>query len=239
MKTYPQIDQRSPEWWALRCGKPTASEFSSLVTSKGEPSKSLAGYAMTLAIEKYAGKPVDAWEGNAHTDRGRELEARALELYEFTRDVEVTPVGFVTTDDGITGCSPDGLIGGEGMLEIKCLKGENHGEAIVYFQKHGRCQPKYIQQTQGQLMIAERKWCDLLFYHPELPALVIRQHPIRELHAALRLGIRDVIAERDEVLAILQSQGKARPAATAAAPLSARVRPPVPAVDLSQAEPVF
>ncbi len=74
------VEQGSEEWYALRAGKPTASEFSKLITSKGEPSKSAATYAITLAIEAYAGGPVDAWEGNAHTERGKNLEAEAIDL---------------------------------------------------------------------------------------------------------------------------------------------------------------
>jgi hypothetical protein len=198
------VEQRSPEWYALRTGIPTASEFSKLVTSKGEASKSADGYALTLAAEMFAGKPVDVWEGNAWTERGREIEEHALTLYEFTRDVEIAPVGFVTDDAQSMGCSPDGLIGDDGMIEVKCLKAENHVKAILYFQKHGRCPTDYVQQTQGQLMICERAWCDLLFHHPELPPLIIRQEPDAEIHAALRTAVPSLLAERDRVLAALQ-----------------------------------
>src|SRR3546814_3701611 len=66
-----------------------SSEFSKIVTSKGEPSKSADGYAVTLAVELYAGKPVDAWEGNAWTERGREMEEEALRLYAFAHGVDI------------------------------------------------------------------------------------------------------------------------------------------------------
>lgn len=199
------VEQRSPEWYAARCGIPTASEFSSLVTSKGEPSKTLPRYAKTLAAEKFSGRTLDAWEGNQWTERGKELEAEAIRLYEFAHDFTVSPVGFVTTDDGNAGCSPDGLVGDDGLVEIKCLKAENHIEAILYYQKNGRCQTDYVQQTQGQIWIAERKWCDLLFYHPVLPLLVIRQTPDTAIHAALASGVRAVIKERDAILDALKS----------------------------------
>lgn len=200
------VEQRSPEWYALRAGMPTASEFSKIVTSKGEPSKSAAGYALTLAAELFAGKTVDAWEGNSWTERGREMETRALELYEFTRDMDIVPVGFVTDDKGKMGCSPDGFAGEDGMVEVKCLKAENHIKAILYFQKHTKCPTDYVQQTQGQMMICERKWVDLIFYHPELPMLVIRQEVDRDLQFALMAGIPPLLAERDRVLAALRSQ---------------------------------
>ena len=123
------VEQGTPEWFALRAGKPTASEFSKLITSTGEPSKSMAGYAITLAGEMYAGKPLDAWEGNAYTERGKILEADARRAYAFLNDVEPETVGFVSNDAVQYGCSPDSLINREGILEIKCLKAENHIKA--------------------------------------------------------------------------------------------------------------
>ena len=200
------VIQRSDAWYALRCGIPTASEFAKIVTSKGEASKSAADYAITLAAETFAGKPLDAWEGNSWTDRGREMETEALGLYQFTREVEITPVGFATNDAGTIGCSPDGMVGDDGMAEVKCLKAENHVKAIIRYRKDGTPSPKYIQQTQGQLMICERAWCDLIFYHPELPLLVIRQAPLLELHEALRRDIPKLCAERDRVLLALNDQ---------------------------------
>lgn len=199
-----EVEQRSPEWYALRLGKPTASEFSKLVTSKGERSKSADGYALTLAAELYAGAPLDGWEGNAWTERGREIEGTALAFYAFMRDAEVRAVGFVTDEAGTIGCSPDGLIGDDGLVEVKCLKAENHVKAILYYQEHGRCQPDYVQQSQGQMMICERKWCDLIFYHPNLPMLVVRQTPFKPVVAGLREAIDAVIVERDRALAALR-----------------------------------
>ena len=183
------VEQRSDEWYRLRAGMPTASEFSKIVTSTGQPSKSAATYALTLAAELFAGRPIDAWEGNAWTERGREMEARGIELYEFTRDIDTVPVGFVTVDDGTIGCSPDGFVNDDGMIEVKCLKAENHVKAILYYQKHERCPPDYIQQAQGQMMICERKWCDIVFYHPELPLLVIGMEPNLDVQAGLLAGI--------------------------------------------------
>lgn len=232
MIVHPAIEQRSPEWWALRLGKPTASEFSKIITSKGEPSKSASTYAVTLACELFAGKALDGWEGNSYTERGRELEVTALELYEFTREVELTRVGFITDNADTMGCSPDALIGDDGMAEVKCLKAENHAKAILYYEKHGRCPTDYVQQTQGQLMIGERKWCDLIFYHPELPLLVIRQEPLREVRGGLIQGIADVIRERDNVLDILRSRGSAQNG-------TAPSQPRRPAIDLSVAAPLF
>ena len=200
------VEQRSDAWYALRAGLPTASEFSKIVTSKGEASKSAAGYALTLAAELFAGRPVDAWEGNAWTERGREMEIRAIELYEFSRDLDTEAIGFVTDDKGTMGCSPDRFVGDDGMMEVKCLKAENHVKAILYHQKHGRHPPDYVQQTQGQMMICGRAWCDIVFYHPELPLLVIRAVPDKDVQYPLMEAIPKLCKERDEVLAAIRRQ---------------------------------
>lgn len=207
-------EQRSPEWYKLRAGIPTASEFSKLVTSTGERSKSLAGYAKTLAAEAFAGRTLDAFEGNAWTERGREMEAEAIRLYEFVSDFAVSPVGFVTTDTGHAGCSPDGLVSDDGLVEVKCLKAENHIAAMMYYRDKGRCPPDYVQQTQGQLWITGRAWCDLIFFHPVLPLLVIRQVPDTQVTPSLPGAIVAVCSERDAVLAVINSMNN--PASIAA-----------------------
>lgn len=197
------IEQRTDGWYALRLGIPTGSAFSKLITSQGKPSKSLAEYAATLAGEKFSGKELEAWEGNQWTERGKELEQDAKEFYEFTNSVTVKEVGFITTDDKKAGCSPDGLVNGDGMVEFKCLKGERHIKAIMYYKKHNKAQPDYIAQTQGQMMIAERKWCDLVFFHPELPTLVIRQTYDEEFCNTLSGLIDEVLVERDKIVSVL------------------------------------
>ena len=194
------VEQGSDAWFSLRAGKPTASCFDKLITSTGETSKSLSGYAITLAGEMYAGKPLDAWEGNAYTDRGKLLEDEARKMYAFLHDVEPVKVGFVTNDKQLYGCSPDSFVGDDGMLEIKCLKAENHIKAILYYRKHKKCPPDYVQQTQGQIMVCERQWNDLFFYHPDLPRLSIRQYPDKEIIKSLRSNIDAVLKERDKIL---------------------------------------
>lgn len=198
-------EQRSAEWYRLRAGIPTASEFSCLVTSTGAPSKSLPKYARQLAAEAFAGRTLDAWEGNQWTNRGKDLEAEAIRLYEFATDQVVTPVGFVTNDSVSAGCSPDGFVGNDGLVEVKCLKADNHVEAVLYHQKNGRCQPDYVQQSQGQIWLCERKWCDLIIYHPVLPLLVIRQTPDQAVIAGIIDGVATVARERDAILGALRA----------------------------------
>lgn len=198
------VEQGTKEWLDLRSGIPTASNFKKLVASKGDRSKSLDEYARTLAAEKFAGGEIDSFEGNAHTERGRLLEPEAVESYCFAHEVEAQEVGFITNDAGTVGCSPDRLIGEDGMLEIKCLKAENHIKAILYHKKHGKSPTDYYQQAQGQMMVAGRKWCDLCFYHPTLPMLVVRQTPDIDFTMNLSIRLTEVQKLRDEIIKVLE-----------------------------------
>ena len=92
------------------------------------------------------------------------------------------------------------------MVEVKCLKAQRHIEAVQYHKKHGRAPTDYVQQTQGQILLAEREWCDLIFHHPDLPQLIIRQMPDKAIHAALIKGIADVIQERDDILVSMKCE---------------------------------
>lgn len=198
-------EQGTEEWRLLRAGMPTASEFSSIITSKGEPSKSMKKYAMTLAAELYAKKPLEVFAGNYHTDRGTELEPQARAEYEFIIGHYVEQIGFVTDDKNKYGCSPDGLVGEDGMTEYKCLKTDNHVSAMLFYKKYGRCPAEYVQQTQGQLFVCDRKWCDLVFYHPDLPMVVIKQTVDIDFQKALVKQLNAVISERDSILETINS----------------------------------
>ncbi len=200
-----ECEQRSDEWWSLRIGIPTSSEFNKLLTSKGEPSKSAENYALTLAGEVYANQgEIDKWGGNEYTARGTALEDKAVEYYEFLNDVQVERVGFITDDEKRMGYSPDGMVNPDGLIEVKCLKAENHIKAILFHKRNGRCPANYVMQPQGGMMITGRAWCDLIFYHPLLPFLVIRQEPDGDLHRALLMQIEHVEEQRDLTVAALR-----------------------------------
>lgn len=195
-----EVEQGSDAWRALRVGIPTASSFARLVTGTGAPSKSISGYARELAAELFAGKSLDAFDGNLWMDRGKEKEAEAVALYEFTHEVSVQRVGFITNDANTAGCSPDGLVGDDAGLEIKCLKAESHIEVVQYHAKHGKCPPKYTPQVQGSLWITGRAHWLQMFYHPDLPPLVVRNVPDLEWHAKLAAAVEQLITERDAAL---------------------------------------
>lgn len=196
------VEQRSPEWYALRLGIPTASEFNNLLTPTGKPSASIKTYARSLAVEVFTGTPDEGFT-SYWADRGKELEDDALRAYQFATDREVNRVGFVTDDDGTRGCSPDGLVD-DGMIEIKCLKRDNHLAAIMHWMENKCAPPEYKHQAQGQMLIAEKAWCDHVFFCPELPLLIVRSVPDEDTQAALSSQIDAVLEERNRILSMLE-----------------------------------
>lgn len=198
------VEQNSDEWYALRAGIPTASEFSKLVTGTGKKSTQADGYAATLAAEHYAGKPLERWEGNSATERGHEMEAQARATYEFTNDVEIVRVGFVTNHGA--GCSPDGMVGDAGLYEGKAQLPKGHVETLAYHAKHGCVPPAYMTQCQGELWICEREWVDLDFYHPELPGLTVRVTRDEAYIRELIKQVQAVLEQRDKFLALLNGR---------------------------------
>lgn len=169
MKKY-NFEQNTKEWYQARLGIPTASEFSKIITPGGAASKSAEDYANHLIAEMMCGEPVETFEGSKWTQRGKDLEPDAILFYEQTKNVTVERVGFVTDDNRTMGCSPDGLIGDDGMLEIKILSPKNHVAQML----KASVDREHYPQVMGQLYVANRKWVDVMAYHPVMPSIIIR-----------------------------------------------------------------
>jgi len=198
-------EQYSDEWWSARIGKPSASSAKKLVTSTGAVSKQMGDYAIELANALFAGKDVDAWEGNDATRRGTELEPEARLAYEFISGNKVVEIGSFTDDAEKYIASPDGCIGEDGLLEIKNLSGKNHTKALMYYKKHGKVMPDYAPQLQMQLLISERKYVDFFLHHPELPCLIIRKERDSKILDTLNVQLVACLIERDSVLEALKA----------------------------------
>ena len=159
-------EQRSDEWFQLRLGKVTASHFST-ARSNGSGRKT---YMMKLLAERMTGIPHENYSAK-WMDEGSELEPEAREYYEKVKGVEVEQIGFV--DIGDVGASPDGFVGDEGMIEIKCPFPSTH---LGYILK-GTFPSEHKAQVQGQLWVCGRKWVDFISYDPRVsnrPMFVIR-----------------------------------------------------------------
>ena len=161
--------QGTPEWLASRLGCPSGSGFDKLITATGKPSTQAEGYINQLIAEKLTGETTYV-KVNEWMERGTLLEPRARDFYSIMSDNEVTEVGFCKHDELECGISPDGLIGSEGGLEIKCPAPSTH----VAYLRGGNLPTKYKQQVMGCLWITGRDWWDFVSYHETMPALMVR-----------------------------------------------------------------
>lgn len=162
-------EQGSQEWLESRLGRPTASNFSKLLTPTGKPSSSADAYINELIAQKITGELPEFYINDAMA-RGNELEPAAKTLYELTNDVEVVEVGLCLHDTLDCGASPDGLVGDDGGIEIKCPLPHTH----VSYLRDGKLPNKYIPQVQGCLWITGREWWDFMSYHPSMQDLIVR-----------------------------------------------------------------
>lgn len=194
------IEQGSADWFALRLGKPTSSNFAKIITpAQGKPSSQASGYRHELLAEWLTGQPSEGYQ-NGWMERGTELEGQARAWYAWTHE-EVEEVAFVWLDDERTaGCSPDGLIGEKGGLEIKCPAPKTH----VSYLLDGKLPTDYIPQVQGSLWITDRKWWDFLSYCPGIDPLVIRvardEEYIAKLAKLVGAFVQTMQAEQEELI---------------------------------------
>jgi hypothetical protein len=180
-------------------GVPTASCFDKIVTpAKGELSKSSRAYAQYLVAETLLREPLEPERPDPYWIAwGKLHEPMAAQQYAFTTDTEIETVGFVTTDDGRVGCSPDRLIIGErGAVEIKCPAPQTHmgylidGPGLDY-----KC------QFQGQMAVAELAFVDFYSFHPSLPPVLIRIERDEPFITKMSAALTEFLAMRDEMLA--------------------------------------
>jgi putative phage-type endonuclease len=188
------IAQGTSEWLAERLGKATASRISDIMAkTKSGPSASRQNYVAELVAERLSGVGGDFYV-NAAMQRGTELEPLAREAYSFESGNTVVETGFVPHPTiAMSGASPDGLIGDDGLVEIKCPGGAKHLATLTGASIDG----KYVCQMQWQMACTGRAWCDFVSYDPRWPV---------EMQLATRRVERDVaaIAEMErEVAAFL------------------------------------
>ncbi|NRA59027.1 MAG: YqaJ viral recombinase family protein, partial [Phycisphaerales bacterium] len=165
MKTH-RVKQGTRDWYMLRLGKPTASCFDRIITPKtGKASAQQDWYLFDLLAERVMGCPPE--DAEAYTNRaiehGNEFEPMARAAYALEHDADVVEVGFCETDDGFAGCSPDGLVGDDGGLELKCPQLATH---LRYLKDPAELVAAYRCQVHGCLWVAGRDWWDIASYAP-------------------------------------------------------------------------
>lgn len=190
------IEQGSPEWFAERCGKVTASRVADVIArTKSGWGASRANYMAELVAERLTGTPAVGFT-SAAMQWGTDTEPLARSTYEFMTNALVDPAPFVRHPTiGDTGASPDGYVGADGLIEVKCPNTATHIETLLA----GTIAGKYVTQMQWQMACTGRAWCDFVSFDPRMPATmsIFIQRVVRDdaIITQLEADVIDFLAE--------------------------------------------
>lgn len=206
------MEQRSPEWFQARLGKVTASKIADVCAkTKTGWGASRGNYAAQLICERLAGEPTEGFT-NAAMQWGTDTEPQARAAYEFLTDNTVTEVALVEHPTiPMSSASPDGIVGDDGMVEIKCPNSATHINTLL----KEKIERKYLLQMQWQLACADRQWCDFVSFDPRLPTelqmWVKRVQRDDDMIRETEDIVREFLAEVDATVAELRAKymGKA------------------------------
>ena len=193
------MEQRSEEWFQARLGKVTASRVADVLAKiKSGESASRRNYKIQLVSERLTGERQETYVNQAMQDGiDREQFARDRYVQQFG---EVEEVGFSQHPTLEAGASPDGLIGTDGIIEIKCPMGSTHTETLITQEVPS----KYVPQIQFQLLVTGRKWCDFVSYNPMFPenlqVFVRRVFANKEYQQELEDEVKQFLNEVDDVI---------------------------------------
>lgn len=201
-----EIEQGSPDWHAIRCGKVTASRVADIMRkTKSGISASRAKYMGQLAAERLTGVVAPTFK-SAAMEWGTQMEEEAANAYAFYRSAELVKVAFVDHPViHMTGASPDRLVGSDGLIEVKCPDTHTHIETLL----SRSIDADYITQMQWQMECTGRKWCDFISYDPRMPehlSMFVQRVPFDPARVAdMRLEVRRFLVELDRMVAELQA----------------------------------
>lgn len=204
------IEQRTPEWYAQRCGKATASKVADIVAkTKSGYSAMRANYMAQLIVERLTGTVADSYQSDA-MKHGTDTESEALDAYCFYQGVTIELTGFIEHPAiDMAGASPDGKVGDVGLVEIKCPNSATHIDTLLGKNVPGR----YQTQIQWQLACTGRAWCDFVSYDPRMPEhlrlFVQRVHRDDEHIEQLEIEVIKFLSEVDDKLAALSQLSEA------------------------------
>ena len=204
---YDEILQGSDEWLKLRMGVVTASEVSKLITPTGKlaSGKKVALYANEIAAQQIVSHLEDGYQ-SFDMLRGHIQEDIAREIYSDNYE-KASECGFITNDNyGVTiGCSPDGLIGSDGGIEIKSRLAKFQVETII----NNEVPSEYMIQVQTCLLVTERDWWDFIQYSNGMPLFVQRVYPDAKMHETIVSAILNLKTQVDGVVAEYIEKSKA------------------------------
>jgi putative phage-type endonuclease len=200
-------EQRTDEWFTDRLGKVTASRIADIMAkTKSGPSASRTNYIAQLVTERLTGTKADSFTSGA-MQHGIDTEAQARAAYEFTTGRTVAEVGFVAHPTiAMAGASPDGEVGTDGLLEIKCPNSATHIATLL----DGKVPQKYVYQMQFQMACTGRKWCDFVSFDPRLPPemqlFIHRVNVDAEAITSIGAEVEAVLSEVDKTVSALRAK---------------------------------
>jgi hypothetical protein len=197
------VEQGSPEWFALRIQFPlTASEAQAI----GNNDKGLETLCMEKMACKYSSAEKELYS-NKDLERGVDLEGDARSLYELETGNEVETVGFVTNDkiSKVAGASPDGLVGKDGLLEIKAFADTKHFKMSLDFQRTGdfEIESQYVWQMQMQMLITGRKWADFVPFNPNYKKSLLIKRVVADKE--MQKEIKDGLKKGEQIISEIES----------------------------------
>lgn len=204
MPTLIKAEQRSPEWYQGRLGRATASRFSDVCAKirSGEAAQR-RNYRAELIVEILTGEPTPNFT-NAAMQWGTDNEPLARLEYSLATGNDVEETGFWQHDELMAGASPDGFIGTDGLLEIKCPNTATHIETL----RTRKVPKQYMDQIMGQMWITGRQWCDFVSFDPRLPEnaqmFITRVERDEVYITTLEEDITDFLAELEGELKFLR-----------------------------------
>ena len=206
-----EIEQRTEEWFAARLGRVTASRVADVIAkTKTGYSASRENYMAQLVVERLTQTKAESYTSAAMM-HGVEQEPFARAAYEATQGVMVEEVGFVSHPSiEWAGASPDGLVGDDGCVEIKCPNTATMIETLLSQKVPG----KYITQMQFQMACTGRKWCDYVSFDPRMPAkaqMFVKRvdrddEYIAEIEAEIVKFLAEVKSQVQKLNAIIESK---------------------------------
>jgi len=201
------IEQRSDEWFAQRLAKVTASRIADIMAkTKSGYSASREAYMNDLLTERLTGKPAKSFT-NAAMQHGIDTEPQARTTYELFTGNQVTQTGFhIHPTIAMAGASPDGLVGDDGLLEIKCPQPPAHSQLL----DKRKIPHRYMLQMQWQMACTGAKWCDFVSFNPDFPApfdmFIKRLERDDDLISLMEREVLTFLAELEAKLTRLQKE---------------------------------
>ncbi len=195
MKIY-NFDQGTEEWLNIKLGKFTASNFHIFLGNSQTKENEL----FKKAAERITSVKCDSdIFTNRHLERGKALELEALNMYEFNTNITINKIGFIEKNKYV-GCSPDGLIGSDGLIEIKCK--DNHTFLKQCIKKEKGIEAIYKTQIQFALYVTKRDWCDYICYNPnfKIPIYITRIYKDKKYIKKIKEALAECNNKIDDII---------------------------------------